>query len=151
MISIPVSPSVLALRNVCDVNIALMKQHHLILLFLFLLCAPTATLAQAGTKIREALATQDCVDVEVKVCKYDYIVDGHSIEAVSFRPAGSDRFPGVLLIPGYQRTALDLIPLGVSLAQAGFAGVAVTQPSFGKSQGKADYVGPFTLKVLDRK
>ncbi len=125
-----------------------MKNRYFVLLSLFLFTTPLAIAAQTGTKIREALATQDCVDVDVKVCKYDYIVDGMSIEAVSFRPSGSDRFPGVLLIPGYQRTALDLIPLGVSLAQAGFAGVAVTQPSFGKSQGKADYVGPFTLKVL---
>ena len=84
----------------------------------------------------------------VSICKSDYLVDGLSIEAVSFRPAGPDRHPGILLIPGYERTALDLIPLGVSLARAGFAGLAVTQPSFGKSQGKADFVGPFMLKVL---
>ena len=65
-----------------------------------------------------------------------------------FRPAGAGPFPGVLLIPGYQRTALDLISLGSALARNGFAAVAVSQPSFGKSQGKADYVGPLTLKVL---
>jgi dipeptidyl aminopeptidase/acylaminoacyl peptidase len=118
--------------------------------FLFLLfTSVTATAQDAGPdKIRQALATQNCVDVEVKVCKYDYVSDGLSIEAVSFRPAGEGRFPGILLIPGYQRTALDLIPLGVRLARAGFAGVAVTQPSFGKSQGKPDFVGPLTLRVL---
>ena len=104
--------------------------------------------AQQPDKIREALATQDCVSVQVQVCKYDYVVDGYSIEALSFKPVGNGRFPGVLMIPGYQRTALDLISLGVGLAREGFAGVAVSQPSFGRSQGKADYVGPFTLKVL---
>jgi dipeptidyl aminopeptidase/acylaminoacyl peptidase len=127
-----------------------MKQHRILFLSFLLFTASVTVPAQRPTvdKVRDALATQTCVDVEVKVCKYDYVVDGLSIEAVSFRPVGAGRFPGVLLIPGYQRTALDLIPLGVRLAQAGFAGVGVTQPSFGKSQGKADYVGPLTLKVL---
>jgi dipeptidyl aminopeptidase/acylaminoacyl peptidase len=130
-----------------SVNINLMK--HLFILSFLLFTLVTVTAHQAGPdKIRDALATQNCVDVEVKVCKYDYVSDGLSIEAVSFRPEGAGRFPGVLLIPGYQRTALDLIPLGVRLARAGFAGIAVTQPSFGKSQGKADYVGPLTLRVL---
>lgn len=102
----------------------------------------------ASAKIRDALATQNCVDDVVKICKYDYVYDGLSIEALSFRPTGDGRFPGVLLIPGFQRTALDLISLGSALARNGIAAVAVSQPSFGKSQGKADYVGPLTLKVL---
>jgi len=122
-------------------------KYYFVLLILF--TAPVVVAQQPETaRIREALATQNCVDLDVKVCKYDYISDGLSIEALSFRPAGDGRFPGVLLIPGYQRTALDLISLGTALARAGFAAVAVSQPSFGKSQGKADYVGPLTLKVL---
>ena len=126
-----------------------MKSRYLILFSFLLLTSPVISAQQSGAaKIREALATQNCVDDEVKVCKYDYVYDGLSIEALSFRPAGNGRFPGVLLIPGYQRTALDLISLGTALARNGFAAVAVSQPSFGKSQGKADYVGPLTLKVL---
>ena len=126
-----------------------MKLHYLVLFLLLVFTSPVIAAQQTeSAKIREALATQNCVDVQVKVCKYDYLSDGLSIEALSFRPAGEGRFPGVLLIPGYQRTALDLISLGTALARAGFAGVAVSQPSFGKSQGKADYVGPLTLKVL---
>ena len=122
-------------------------KYYFVLLILF--TAPAIVAQQPETaRIREALATQNCVDLDVKVCKYDYISDGLSIEALSFRPAGDGRFPGVLLIPGYQRTALDLISLGTALARNGFAAVAVSQPSFGKSQGKADYVGPLTLKVL---
>ena len=118
MISIPVSPSVLALRNVCDVNIALMKQHHLILLFLFLFSAPTATLGQAGTKIREALATQDCVDAEVKVCKYDYVVALRAVETVDFMTARWARLPYDFLdhvsrriineVPGISRVTYDI-------------------------------------------
>ena len=41
--------------DVCDVNIALMKQHHLILLFLFLFSASTTTLAQAARPLNEFL------------------------------------------------------------------------------------------------
>lgn len=126
-----------------------MKFRYLLLFSISLLTTQAISAQQSGTaKIREALATQNCVDDEVKVCKYDYVYDGLSIEALSFRPAGDGRFPGVLLIPGYQRTALDLISLGAALARNGYAAVAVSQPSFGKSQGKADYVGPLTLKVL---
>jgi dipeptidyl aminopeptidase/acylaminoacyl peptidase len=122
-------------------------KYYFVLLILF--SAPVIVAQQPGPgNIRDALATQNCVEVDVKVCKYDYVSEGLSIEALSFRPAGDGRFPGVLLIPGYQRTAPDLISLGTALARAGFAAVAVSQPSFGKSQGKADYVGPLTLKVL---
>jgi dipeptidyl aminopeptidase/acylaminoacyl peptidase len=127
-----------------------MKVHYFVFLSLLLFTSSTLAAQQAGpaSRIRDVLATQNCVDEDVKICKYDYSFDGLSIEALSFRPAGAGPFPGVLLIPGYQGTALDLISLGSALAQNGFAAVAVSQPSFGKSQGKADYVGPLTLKVL---
>ena len=125
-----------------------MKTIHLILFSLSLFTTNSFAQQTGPDKIRDALAIQNCIEVEVRVCKDDYISHGLSIEAVSFRPLGAGRFPGVLLIPGYQRTALDLIPLGVSLARAGFAGLAVSQPSFGRSQGKADFVGPLTIKVL---
>ena len=52
------------------------------------------------------------------------------------------------MIPGFQRTARDLAPLGMRLAREGFAAVAVTQPGFGKSEGPPDFVGPKTLAVL---
>ena len=127
-----------------------MKSLYFVLVLLLLFTSPNVLAQQPNPagKIRQALATQNCVDDDVKVCKYDYVSDGLSIEALSFRPTGAGPFPGVLLIPGYQRTALDLISLGSALARNGIAAVAVSQPSFGKSQGKADYVGPLTLKVL---
>jgi dipeptidyl aminopeptidase/acylaminoacyl peptidase len=127
---------------------------HRLTLLLVLLVSTTATLNGQQTpvgKIREALATSDCANVEsteIKVCKYDYVSNGLTVEAVTFRPGGEGRFPGVLMIPGFQRTALDLISLGVALAREGIAGVGISQPGFGRSQGKPDYVGPNTLKVL---
>lgn len=108
--------------------------------------------AQPGAveKIIKLMEKEGCAPLEsgVKVCRYDYAVNGKAVEAISFRPAGDGRVPGVLLIPGYERTARDLIPLGVRLAREGFAGVAVSQPGFGKSQGPPDFVGPKTLEVL---
>jgi len=83
-----------------------------------------------------------------RACRYDYTVDDHRVEALLFRPSSSTPVAGILLIPGYQRTAWNLIPLGIRLAQEGFASVAVTQPGFGESQGPPDFVGPKTLKVL---
>jgi dipeptidyl aminopeptidase/acylaminoacyl peptidase len=106
---------------------------------------------RSAESIAKTVNKQGCLALEqsgVKVCAYDYKVDGREVEAFSFQPVGSEPAPGVLMIPGYQRTAVNLIPLGVRLAADGFAGVAVTQPGFGKSQGPADFVGPRTLKVL---
>lgn len=128
-------------------------RYRLSFLLLLLLSVHATLNGQQTTtsKIREALATSDCASVEgtqIKVCKYDYVSDGLTIEALTFRPAGEGRFPGVLMIPGFQRTALDLISLGVALAREGIAGVGISQPGFGRSQGKLDYVGPNTLKVL---
>ena len=111
-----------------------------------------AVAQQTGSqRIAETIERDGCAELEadkVKVCKYDYTSDGRAVEAVSFRPNGAGPFPGILLIPGYQRTAMHLIPLGVALAREGFAAAAVSQPGFGKSQGPPDYVGPKTLKAL---
>jgi dipeptidyl aminopeptidase/acylaminoacyl peptidase len=91
-----------------------------------------------------------CVTLQsgVKVCRADFSVDGRAVEAITFAPAGNGPFPGVLLIPGYDRTARDYLPTGVRMAREGFAGVAVSQPGFGRSQGPPDFVGPKTLAVL---
>jgi len=103
----------------------------------------------AGAIVHE-MKRQGCAVLAsgAKVCKYDYAEDGRAVEAISFRPAGDGRFPGVLLIPGYQRTARDLVPLGVRLMSEGFAAAAVSQPGFGKSAGPPDFVGPKTIAVL---
>jgi len=105
-----------------------------------------ALLKQIETQIER----HECAVLESKttVCNYDYVVGGKTVEAISFRPQGDARSPGILLIPGYQRTARNLIPLGIRLANAGFAAVAVSQPGFGKSDGPPDFVGPKTLAAL---
>src|SRR5437879_4991486 len=109
-----------------------------------------AAAQQLENPIAMRLETQPCVVLEsqAKACKDDYLVSGKNLEAISFRPAGEGRFPGILLVPGYQRTARDLVPLGARLANAGFAALAISQPGFGKSDGPPDFVGPNTIAAL---
>jgi len=67
---------------------------------------------------------------------------------LTFQPLGTAEFPGLLLIPGHARTARDLFTFGQALAREGFAGVAVTPPGYGQSEGLPDFVGPMTIKTL---
>lgn len=103
------------------------------------------------SKLIEAMNKDGCAIHEasgVKVCKRDYTLDGKHVEAISFEPPGGGRFPGLLLIPGHATTARDWIPNGLTYARNGFAGLAVSQPGYGTSEGPGDYVGPKTIKVL---
>jgi dipeptidyl aminopeptidase/acylaminoacyl peptidase len=123
-----------------------------LLAMMLLFCAAVVNAQQTGReKIIEALEKETCVTLEsskVKICKYDYVSNGQKVEAVLFQPLSSGPFPALMLIPGYQRSATDYIPLGTLFAKEGFACVAVTQPGFGKSQGKSDFVGPTTITAL---
>lgn len=102
------------------------------------------------SKLLEAMEKDGCAAHEsgVKVCKRDYSVDGKKVEAILFEPRGANPFPAVLLIPGHATTARDWVPNGLTYARNGYAGLAVSQPGYGKSEGPADYVGPKTIKVL---
>lgn len=118
----------------------------------FLLLAPSARAQPPDfSKLIQALEKEGCTvhdDSGVKVCKRDYSVDGKHVEAISFEPQGGGPFPALLLIPGHATTARDWIPNGLTYARNGYAGLAVSQPGYGKSEGPGDYVGPKTIKVL---
>jgi pimeloyl-ACP methyl ester carboxylesterase len=103
-------------------------------------------------KVVEALDKDGRVALDrgnILALTYDYTVDGDSVEAIAFRPAADGKYPAVLLIPGFSRTARDYILLGLRFAKEGFACVAVTQRGFGKSSGKPDFVGPKTIAALE--
>lgn len=106
--------------------------------------------ADGWDKIIQRMEKEGCVTLEsgVKVCRADYAVNGKAVEAISFTPVGEGRFPGVLMVPGFERTARDFVPLGIRFAKLGLAGMAVSQPGFGNSKGPPDFVGPKTLAVL---
>jgi hypothetical protein len=130
-----------------------MKKRRILVIWVISLVLAAGARAgqQTAETIIQSIENGGCTVLEssgAKVCRYDYAVDGHAVEAILFQPAGSGPFPGILMIPGYERSARNLIPIGVRLAEAGFACLAVTQPGFGKSDGPPDFVGPKTLKVL---
>jgi dipeptidyl aminopeptidase/acylaminoacyl peptidase len=103
------------------------------------------------SKLIEAMEKDGCAfneQFKVKLCKYDYTVDGKNVEAITFKPEGDGPFPALLLIPGHATTARDWIPNGLTYARAGYAGVAISQPNYGRSEGPGDYVGPKTIKTL---
>ena len=103
-------------------------------------------------KVVEALEKDGRVALDngnVLALTYDYTVDGDKVEAIAFRPTADGKYPAVLLIPGFSKTAQDYIPMGLRFAKEGFACVAVTQRGFGKSAGKPDFVGPKTIAALE--
>lgn len=81
--------------------------------------------------------------------KYDFTHDGETVEAITFRPVAAGKYPAVMLIPGYSRTALDYVPLGLRLAREGYACVSISPRGFGKSTGKPDFVGPKTIDPME--
>jgi len=129
-----------------------MKNRLSIFIAIYLLLLSTANAQDPNRdKLVETLEKDGCVTLErskVKVCKYDYASDGAAIEAISFQPLGKEKSPGIVMIPGYQRTAKDYLSIGAMLSGQGFACLAITPPGFGKSQGKPDFVGKNTIKVL---
>lgn len=101
-------------------------------------------------RVVEMLEKTDCATVvngKIKICKYDFKFENKTVEAVTVRPVADGKYPSLMLLPGFDRTAKDLIPYGLMYAYEGFATVAVTPPGFGKSEGKADFVGAETQKV----
>src|SRR5262245_31513887 len=102
------------------------------------------------SKLIEALEKDGCAfneEFKVKLCQSDYRVDGKNVEAITFKPDGDGPFPALLLIPGHATTARDWIANGLIYAKAGYAGIAVSQPNYGKSEGPGDFVGPRTIRV----
>jgi dipeptidyl aminopeptidase/acylaminoacyl peptidase len=126
---------------------------HVLFVVSFLLFASSASAQQRPdfSKLIAAMDKEGCVlheETGVRVCKRDYSLDGKNVEAISFQPQGTGKHPGLLLIPGHATTARDWIPNGLTFARNGYAGMAVSQPGYGRSEGPGDYVGPKTLKVL---
>lgn len=76
--------------------------------------------------------------------------EDRAVESVVCAPAdeGDASRPGVLLIPGYSRSARDYIPLMIRLARRGYVCMSVAQPGFGRSDGPPDFVGPRTMGAV---
>ncbi len=98
----------------------------------------------------ETLEREGCVANEqskIKICKYDYVADGKNIEAFTVRPLAEGKYPGLVLLAG-REGAKAFFTFGTMLAQQGFASLAVTEAGFGKSEGKADFMGPKSIEAF---
>lgn len=105
------------------------------------------TREQIAEKVRDG----GCVTLRgpSRVCGFDYTFNDQNVEALIFRPVKEvTSAPGMLLIPGYQRTVFDFLHLGGRLAGEGFVSIAISQPGFGRSGGTPDYVGPATMRTV---
>jgi dipeptidyl aminopeptidase/acylaminoacyl peptidase len=84
----------------------------------------------------------------VEISTYDYEAGGETVEALLFRAPSEYPLPAIILIPGYERTAIDYAGRGLFFARNGFACIAITQPGFGRSGGASDWAGPNSLEAL---
>ena len=84
----------------------------------------------------------------ITIGSYDYIRDGFHTEALLFKQNKHERFPAILMIPGFAKSATDFITRGITFARKGYVCLSITMPGFGRSEGKRDWVGPGTLKAI---
>jgi len=121
------------------------------LFFLVVLFTLSAHAQQPSrSTLDETLEKEGCVTNEqskVKICKYDYLADGKKIEAFTIRPVAEGKYPGLVLLAG-REGAKTSFTFGTILARQGFASLAVTEPGFGKSEGKADFMGPKSIEAF---
>jgi dipeptidyl aminopeptidase/acylaminoacyl peptidase len=101
-------------------------------------------------KIIEDVEKSGCVvteDDKVKICKFDYRYKNQTVEALTFRPIAQGKFPGLMLIPGYQGTVKSYLSFGIIFAKLGFASMTLSTPGFGKTGLKPDFLGKSTIKA----
>jgi dipeptidyl aminopeptidase/acylaminoacyl peptidase len=102
-------------------------------------------------QIVKQLNKDGCVQLEerkLKFCRFDYVAGGGRIDAIAIYPLAEGKYPGLLLLPGFEGTAKALLGIGALFAQQGFACLAVTPPGFGDSGGKRDFMGPASIDVF---
>ena len=126
---------------------------YLILVTTLLLLAPISVAAQPidRDKIIADLGRQHCVQLDerkLKFCRVDYVAGGWRVDAISIFPSGEGKYPGIVLLPGFEGTAKTLLSMAAIFAQQGFACLALTPPGFGDSGGKRDFMGPATIDAF---
>lgn len=93
--------------------------------------------------LRDSVITLQRAGVTLAVAPYEH--QDHKVEAILARPSDSGVYPGLVLVPGYMRSAWDMFPLLVGFAREGYVCLAVSQPGFGHSEGPPDFAGPRTV------
>ncbi len=118
-----------------------------------LLLAPISIAAQQidRDKIVAQLGKERCVqldDRKLKFCSVDYVAGGWIVDAIAVYPLPEAKYPGLLLLPGFEGTAKTMLGMAALFAQQGFACLALTPPGFGESGGKRDFMGPATIDAF---
>ena len=126
---------------------------YLILVATVFLLAPFSVVAQPidRDKIVAQLGKERCVqldDKKLKFCRFDYVAGGWRVDAIAIYPSAEAKYPGVLLLPGFEGTAKTLLGMAAFFAQQGFACLALTPPGFGNSGGKRDFMGPASIDAF---
>lgn len=109
--------------------------------------------AEKNKKIIEAIEKDGCALIsqeKVKVCKFDYKFEGKTVEALIFRPVAEGKYPGVMLIPGFQGTPQSQFLIGDIFARFGFVAMSVGTAGFGKTELKPDFLGKNTIKAYKK-
>ena len=124
-------------------------------IFLITILASSMSVAAAQQidrdKILAELGKNNCTQLDerkLKFCLFDYVAGGGTVEAIAIYPLAAGKYPGLLLLPGFEGTAKTLMGVGAFFAQQGFACLAITPPGFGKSGGKRDFMGPATIDAF---
>ncbi len=102
-------------------------------------------------EIIENIEKSGCVVTEeekVKICKFDYKYKNQTVEALVFRPNTEGKFPGLMLIPGYQGTSKTYLSFGIIFAKLGFASMTISTPGFGRTELKPDFLGKNTINAF---
>jgi dipeptidyl aminopeptidase/acylaminoacyl peptidase len=115
-----------------------------------LLLAPAAVGQQSQPTLDQTLEKEGCATLaerKVRICKYDYSTHGKRVEAFAIRPLADGKYPGLVLLYGREgaRTSFNLASI---FAQQGFACVAISEPGYGKSEGKPDFMGPASIEAF---
>jgi len=121
------------------------------MLYVFL-ALPSFVFGQDAQRIslEDILEKEGCVKSEqsnITICKYDYMANGRKIEAFTIRPIAEGKYPGIVLLAGREGAKTSFTFASI-LARKGFACVAISEPGYGKSEGKADFMGPASIDVF---
>lgn len=114
---------------------------------------PPAASSLSLEDVKERLAKDGRVvlqSMNVIVERADFSSEEGKVEAIVARPIGGNDLPGLMVIPGHNRTAGDMLPQLLRFAKSGFVVMSVSQPGYGASLGPADFVGPRTFAALEK-
>jgi len=85
-----------------------------VLVLAVLLLTPISVAAQQidRDKIVAQLGKEKCVQLDerkLKFCRFDYVAGGSRLDAIAIYPLAEAKYPGLLLLPGFEGTAKTLL------------------------------------------